>query len=57
MIELTADCKDGGVVGIGNDECKLGTCVPTLRGLLWISVIKVNGNGIIRGCIRISKGK
>lgn len=57
MMELTADGEDRGVIGIRYYECKLGTCMPSLWGLLGVSIIEIHGNGIIRRCIRISEGE
>ena len=54
-MQLTADGEDCGVVGIRYYQCKLGTCMPSLWGHLWVIVIKVDRDGVIGRCIRIAE--
>lgn len=40
---------------VGNDEGELRARMPAFRRTLWIGVVEVNRDGIIRWCLRVSK--
>ena len=51
----TADCIDGRIVGVRDDQCKLGASVPTLLHALGVGIIEIDRDSIIRRSVRVSK--
>jgi hypothetical protein len=56
-VRLTADGEDRGVMDIRDYESKLGACMPSFRGFLRLSIIKVYGYRVIWGCVGVSEGE
>lgn len=52
--KLTADGVDAGVVGIGDCQGELGASVPTFRCRLWVGIVKVDRDHVIRLSVGVS---
>ena len=57
QVTRTANDEVCGVVYVRNDEGKLSASVPALWRVLGVSIIKIDGDSVVRRCCRVAKGE